>query len=273
MYDTVTLDDLHGLAMDAAAGYVDGYTTWPDLPGHVPPGTILMSITARMPPKAADCVDIEPERVWPISKGVSWTKDRLARGVWRPVVYTGASNGRAVLAELGKAGISRGQIRFWTAHYAGQHFCGPATCGYLDSPADGTQWTQAAHGRNLDQSTLANWFFDGPAAAGRRFRYHDGGHTMQITFSEGAEGQAPRAMIPIGNQHADGKSRMVFTCADPTSLRVDLMGFGDTANLTLNSDAGRQGVGIPKDCHCVTVRRDSGTEPVSTDFSRAPSDM
>jgi peptidoglycan hydrolase-like protein with peptidoglycan-binding domain len=65
-----------------------------------------------------------------------------------------------VIPALKAAGIGAGEIRLWSAHYTGTaHICGPSTCRELGVSADGTQWTDKAMGRNLDQSLLAAGFF------------------------------------------------------------------------------------------------------------------
>ena len=69
----------------------------------------------------------------------------------------------ALVTALGGAGISRAEVRLWSAHYGqGKHICGPGTCGY--PAADGTQWTDTAPGRNgseIDESLLKDGFFGG----------------------------------------------------------------------------------------------------------------
>ena len=66
----------------------------------------------------------------------------------------------SVLPVLSGANIYRGAVRLWTAHYgAGEHICGPNTCGALSENADGTQWTPTAGGLVLDQSLLLENFF------------------------------------------------------------------------------------------------------------------
>jgi peptidoglycan hydrolase-like protein with peptidoglycan-binding domain len=64
---------------------------------------------------------------------------------------------------LQKAGIPRAEVRLWSAHFAGTHICGPSTCSELSIDADGTQHTDRAFGRDLDQSLLLASFFDAPA--------------------------------------------------------------------------------------------------------------
>jgi hypothetical protein len=66
----------------------------------------------------------------------------------------------ALVTTLGGAGISRAEVRLWSAHYGqGKHICGPGTCGLTRHACDGTQWTDAALGRSLDESILLSDFF------------------------------------------------------------------------------------------------------------------
>lgn len=150
---------------------------------------------------------------------------------------------------------------------------GRGGCQHIDLGSGGGGHVDCGNGFPMDK--LIEWARGGTSAPkpDHHFRYYDGDHAMQLAFSAPIEGQAARAAIPIGNEHADGKSRLVFGCAGPAAIRVDLMGFGDTAKLTLGGDNGRQGVGIPKNCKIVTVRLDSGGEPIGVDFSRDPDDM
>jgi hypothetical protein len=150
---------------------------------------------------------------------------------------------------------------------------GRGVCQHVDLGAGGGGHHNCGPGFPMDD--VLKWAREGQPKPppDKQFLYYDGDHTMQLQFSAGSDGNAPRALVVIPNQHSDGKSRMVFGCAQPSALRVDMMGFGATANLDLSSDMGRQGFGIQDGCHAVTVRRDSGTEPVSMDYSRNKSDM
>jgi peptidoglycan hydrolase-like protein with peptidoglycan-binding domain len=65
-----------------------------------------------------------------------------------------------ILATMTANGFARASYRLWSAHYgAGEHICGPSSCGLVSMDCDGTQWTNAALGRNLDQSLLVAGFF------------------------------------------------------------------------------------------------------------------
>src|SRR5215469_17925758 len=173
MYDAIDVSQFAGLKMDAAAGYVDGnWPTFPTLGRHVPPGTKLVSISVFGNP--ADCIDVESGDV-NNSQGADWARKRLEGGHWRPIVYTSASNATAMFNALHAVGVHRNQIRFWSAHYTTRHICSPSVCGFPQ--ADGTQWTDRAHGRNLDQSELESSFFQ--TTAQRRLVQEP---AMQVTF-------------------------------------------------------------------------------------------
>jgi hypothetical protein len=156
MYDSIDVSQFAGLTMDAAAGYVDGnWQTFRTLGHHVPAGTYLLSISVFG--NDAECLDIESGDVGNAA-APGWVKRMRAR-YSRPVLYTGAINMAALENYCAAHGVPRNQYRMWSAHYTfASHFCGPRTCGYGLSQADGTQWTDQAHGRSLDQSVLLDSF-------------------------------------------------------------------------------------------------------------------
>ncbi len=99
------------------------------------------------------------------SEAREWAKNRLQAGVHRPVVYFSVSNWGAVKESLAAAGVPRGEVRIWTAHYTGRpHLCA-AECGLGDFHADATQWGSPGtlpppyEGRNMDVSMTAENFF------------------------------------------------------------------------------------------------------------------
>ena len=147
------------------AGYVNGaWPTYPTLLGRFPHARVLsIAVDAEA---NAECLDVESGDAVP-SQVPAWIKRQQARSVYRPVIYTSASNLNAVLYAIQAAKIPRAGVRLWSAHYgAGRHICGPGSCGYIGPdgkavPAcDGTQWTDQALGRNLDESVLLGDFFD-----------------------------------------------------------------------------------------------------------------
>lgn len=146
----------------AYAGYVDGHV------GNQPNYAYIVSAfpkaqhlsIALFASDNADALDVEPGAA-SASDIPAWYARQVARGIHRPVIYASAStmNG-TVLPVLSKAGIARASVRLWSAHYgAGEHICGPSSCGLISTAADGTQWTSSARGLVLDQSLLADNFF------------------------------------------------------------------------------------------------------------------
>lgn len=144
--------------MDAYAGYVDGW--WPDYAGEVAVehGVPVMSI-AVSPGVPAECLDIENGDATPADVP-GWLA--LARPkVPHPVLYASVSAMPDVLGVLQGAGVPRSTVRLWSAHYGdGAHVCGPASCGLVRVPVDGTQWID--HGL-WDESLLSAEFFAVPA--------------------------------------------------------------------------------------------------------------
>jgi hypothetical protein len=143
--------------MDAYAGYDDG--NWPDYQAIAAahPGAHLLDLTVWLANRGVG-LDVEPGDA-SVAQAPVFVNWRHAAGVALPVVYCPASWSQAVLNAMAGAKIPRGSWRLLSAHYgAGQHICGPGTCGY--PPADGTQWVD--HG-TWDESLLADGFFGTPA--------------------------------------------------------------------------------------------------------------
>lgn len=165
MLDSIFPENLPAGA-DAYLGYVGGdWVTVPSLRTLFPRVPVLdMAIASSEDATGCDYEkgDLTEAQV------PGWVKRQLARGVWRPVVYASADSMPGVVAALAAAGIGRASVRLLSAHYAGKHVCGPASCGYRDGagrvvPAcDGTQWTDQAaglHGSRIDESLLDAGFF------------------------------------------------------------------------------------------------------------------
>ncbi|HWY90667.1 MAG TPA: hypothetical protein VNY31_08350 [Solirubrobacteraceae bacterium] len=145
----------------AVAGYVGGF--WPTYPELVKdwPHAHRLSI-AISAGEDAECLDIENGDARS-QDAPHWYRRQRDRGVPRPVLYASVSQVPAIEHEMTRAGIPRSAYHVWSAHYTGHpHLCARA-CG-LAHPADATQWTDRALGRDLDQSLCSEAFFPaGPA--------------------------------------------------------------------------------------------------------------
>lgn len=158
MYDSVDLRQIPSGAA-AVAGYVGGH--WPTfgtLAAEWPNSTHKLSIAVNAS-EDAECLDVERGDA-SIDQAAAWVKRQHARGIKKPVVYTSVSQASLLLRALGRAGITRSQVRLWTAHYTFKaHRCS-AVCGFgFASRADATQYTDHALGRNLDASLCSPTFF------------------------------------------------------------------------------------------------------------------
>ncbi len=160
MYDDISLNELP-VGAYAYAGYVDG--SWANFPALKAkfPGAHLLDITVFANANAT-CLDVESGDAT-IAQVFGWFKAQAARHVYRPVIYTQAGNLDLLYATMKANGFARGTYRVWSAHYTNsQHICGPGSCGYSlgGSEVDGTQFTDVALGRSLDESVLVDKFFD-----------------------------------------------------------------------------------------------------------------
>ena len=156
MYDSIEVDQIPASA-GAVAGYVGGkWPTFAELERRFPHAHRLSLAIAFL--EDAEGLDIENGDANP-PEAPEWTRRQHVRGEPRPVLYANLSTMPAVLAALGAAGIRRSEYRLIVAHYTGvAHVCGPHDGLAVD--ADGTQWTDKALGRNLDESLLVSSFFD-----------------------------------------------------------------------------------------------------------------
>lgn len=166
MFDTIENDQFPPGGA-AYAAYVDGGIGNQPNYAHIVssfPGAHHMSITLFG--ANADAADVEPGAMSAASVP-GWFARQKARGIARPCIYANASTMQdEIVPLLGELPGGRPATRLWTAHYGlGEHICGPHSCGALSVDADGTQWTQNAMGRVLDQSLLLANFFGAPAPA------------------------------------------------------------------------------------------------------------
>lgn len=155
MGDAITVTNMPA-GLDAYAGYTAGH--WPTYPTVVAtfPNARHLSIAISAGHKA-DCLDIEPGDATN-DQAPAWLASWQPGNTSKPVLYTSASNGAALIQTLERAGYGRDRYLYWSAHYTNTaHICGPV-CRYPQ--ADGTQWT--THGDSWDESLLVDSFF-GPA--------------------------------------------------------------------------------------------------------------
>ena len=159
MYDSIEVSQIPSTAA-AVAGYVNG--SWPTFAGLAAafPHAYRLSIAVTADANAM-VLDIETGDAT-VASAAGWYERQKALGLHRPCFYASASTMSAdLIPAIRVAGIPRSWLRLWSAHYTGQaHICGPSTCGETAIGMDGTQWTDSALGRNLDQSLLLSNFFD-----------------------------------------------------------------------------------------------------------------
>jgi hypothetical protein len=165
--DLITMYDDTNVSVEpsgapAYAGYCDGrFANLTQLRARFPHARILD--IAVFPTDDATCLDVEAGDAT-IADIFGWFKRQQARKVWRPVVYSSVVNMDHIVATMTANGFPRSSYRLWAAHYqAGQHICGPSTCKLTNAQCDGTQFTNTALSRSLDESILLPGFFDPPA--------------------------------------------------------------------------------------------------------------
>lgn len=140
------------------AGYVDGlYANMAEMAQRFPNAIrVGYAVSARTD---AEALDIEKGDAT-IAEAVIWSERQIARKVYRPILYTAASNCAELIASCAAAGIPRTSYRLISAHYGpGQHICnvtGPV-CGYTAFKPDGTQWTD--YQDRYDINLLVDDFF------------------------------------------------------------------------------------------------------------------
>jgi hypothetical protein len=147
MFDDTTVS-LIPFTARAVAGYVNGaYRTIGPLLLRFPRSrvvTIAVNSLGR-----AQFLDIERGNATIADAPDWWRHTSQARGPYIP-----ESDAAELVAHLEAHGIHRHEYVLWTAHYNGErHICAPETCGCAVR-ADGTQWTDRANSRSLDESWL-----------------------------------------------------------------------------------------------------------------------
>lgn len=138
--------------------YIDGRYVNVDAVRKAFPNAVVFTITALGAP-GADFCDCESGDLTP-AQAVTWVLSELKAGR-TPGIYASVSTMIVVLGLLARVGVGRGQVILWTAHYTGvPHICSPSSCAYpgFDATADGTQFTDTADGRSLDESEVTDRF-------------------------------------------------------------------------------------------------------------------
>jgi hypothetical protein len=223
MYDAIYVGNLPG--GDVAYGaYVGG--KWPTYNAVrvAFPHARVLSIAVNAG-QDADCLDIEPGDAT-ADQAPAWVRRQQARGVARPVLYTSQTNLGAVLAALAAAGVGRGEVRLWSAHYAGKHICSPA-CG-APVQCDGTQWID--HDDKYDESLLADDFFaPAPTATGgldMAIELTDIANLLRDTLRmegiSGVAGQCAAALRSEGVSGAAVLAAKAAAAADPKAIAAEI---------------------------------------------------
>lgn len=156
-----------GLKMDAVAAYANGSTANFKAAKKAFPDIQVLEIDV-LGQGVGNVGDFEPGNMHP-SKAGAWAKGRIQAGVHKPVLYFSASNWQEIMRSLKAAGLTRKDVRIWTAHFNGKpHLCSPACKNLgITGKAEATQWGSADEPgtlpsklakRNLDVSKTAPGF-------------------------------------------------------------------------------------------------------------------
>jgi len=152
-------------------------------------------------------------------------------------------------------------VRLWSAHYGfGEHICGPASCKLVPVEVDGTQWTNSALNRNLDQSLLLENFFTTSALS------------PEAELQSGKLNLGSNAQTVV--RVAPGTARQVaFGCDNglmalpPARLRVAIWGAGWRVfeNVVVDGTKGQTTIAFPSPAHTGVLsinRMDAGNAQV-----------
>jgi hypothetical protein len=233
MADSITAANLPA-GYNAYAGYVDG--SWPDYSQIAAqfPSARLLSITVTGVTAATAC-DCENGDLTP-AQAISWAQTQLDGKMWRPVIYADVSTmASSIVPSLT---MPQPSVRLWSAHYgAGEHICGPSTCGLVSVNMDGTQWTDTASGTNgtqIDASLLTADFF-APSLEEDIMPKLSTGHGARDAFS--FDGNPYSSIGFLSDPSGDGIAE--------TTIRVALHGAGtgaawDVQMVTITSAAPKQ---------------------------------
>jgi hypothetical protein len=142
-YDSVTLGAIPHNPQVVFA-YDDGLYSDLAVARRLFPHAHVFSIAVRAEDNG-DFLDIERGDAV-VSDAHNWLARQLHRGVWRPGLYGSLSIMGQITDAIRSLGLTREQYRLWSAHYTGMP--------HIEPGCDGTQWTDKALGRNLDESLL-----------------------------------------------------------------------------------------------------------------------
>lgn len=165
MFDTVTdsaIPSFANTSRDGIAGYLDGRFENEARLIKEFPNAHHLGIDVHAQDNNGPCLDVEPGDATN-AEAPGWVKRAFARGVHRPILYTSLSNIMALVRVVEFNGIKRQDVKWWCAHYTKvPHLCSAAHSQNfgLNFTVDGTQWTDRALGRNLDESLVVDDFFD-----------------------------------------------------------------------------------------------------------------
>lgn len=148
----------------AVAAYVGG--SWPNYSRAVAlfPKALHLSVAVSAT-EDADCLDVENGDATPADVA-AWIKRQQARGLLHPAIYASLSTMPAIRSAVATAGIEVATVRLWVAEWTGTAHIPDG--GYL-----ACQWTDAALGRNLDQSECLPAFFDEPSPPVTNLPHYD----------------------------------------------------------------------------------------------------
>lgn len=159
-----------------------------------------------------DGADCEPGDLSP-QREAAWARGEIHAGRPHPWLYANRDQMPAVIKACNAIGVHRDEVLIWSAHYTGkEHICGPSTCG-ADFQANGTQFTDRAEGRSLDESVFDDAILPavhakGLALAGVELNLATGAWTVRpqasdqkITWSPRDVAASAEVQVYIGGPH------------------------------------------------------------------------
>lgn len=158
-YDSVTLSAVPKNPQVVLA-YEDGHYRNLDFARRAFPRAHVFTICTN-PAHDGDFLDVERYDASPPDLEKWWPRQH-ERGAWRPGPYASFDNGMPECVSIMSKLASRDKYRLWSADYTHEP--------HINAGMDGTQWTDKALGRNLDESLLRPDFVPAPPS---RPRHHE----------------------------------------------------------------------------------------------------